>query len=117
LYYHAYSCGEAHVQPCPRMMQYREARRMYDEVVAMIEIQRTLDEREEAVREEERQDEERRVTAETETVGAEADEGRVTSEAEERIRGQIAEAQKFISDIELPILVIGAYLRAEDGEL
>jgi len=116
LYYHAYSCGDAHVQPCPRMLQYREARRMYDEVVAMIEVQRTLDEREEAVEEEERPDEEGRVAAETEAVGSGPDEGRVASEAEDRIRRQIAEAQSFISDIELPTLIIGAYLGAESGE-
>jgi len=115
LYYHAYSCGEAHVQPCPRMLQYREAKRMYDEVVAMIEVQRTLDEREEAVEEEERPNEEERVAAETEAGGSGPYEGRVASEAEDRIRRQIAEAQSFISDIELPSLIIGAYLRAESG--
>jgi len=69
---------------------------MYDEVEAMIELQRTLDEREEAVEEEERPNEEERVAAETEAVGSGLDRGRVASEAEDRIRRQIAEAQSFI---------------------
>jgi len=117
LYYHAYSCVEAHEQLCPRMLQYREARRMYDEVVAMIRIQRTLEEREETVEEEERRSEEERVATETGNVRSGPNEARVASEAEDRIGGQIAEAQSFISDLELPILIISAYLRAEDGEI
>jgi len=116
LYYHAYSCREAHVQPCPRMLQYEEARRMYDEVVAMTEVQRTLDEQERVVEEERRLDEERRVAAEAEAVDSGSDEDRIASEAEDRIRRQIDEAQSFISDIELPTLIIGAYLGVESSE-
>jgi len=116
MYYYAYSCREAHVQPCPRMLQYKEARRMYNEVVAMTEVQRTLDEQERVVKEERRLDEERRVAAEAEAVDSGSDESRIASEAEDKIRRQIEEAQSFISDIELPALIIGAFLNVESSE-
>jgi len=117
LYYHAHSCVEAHEQLCPKFLQYREAMRMYNEVVGMIRMQRTLEEREETTEEGEERIEGERVATETESVETGSVEARMASEVGIRIRGQIAEAQSFISDLESPILQISAYLAAENVEL
>jgi len=117
LYYHAHSCVEAHEQLCPKFLQYRDAMRMYNEVVGMIRMQRTLEGREEEAEERGEQDEGGRVATETECVRRGTNEVRVASEAEDRIGGQIAEARSFLSDIESSILQISAYLAAENSEL
>jgi len=117
LYYHAHSCVEAHEQLCPKFLQYREAMRMYNEVVGMIRMQRTLEGREETAEEREERNEGGGVATETESVETGSNEARMASEAGVRIRGQIAEAQSFISDLESPILQISAYLAAENVEL
>jgi len=90
---------------------------MYNEVVGMIRMQRTLEGREETAEERGERNEGGGVATETESVQSGSNEARVASEAEDRIGVQIAEARSFISDLESPILQISAYLAAENVEL
>jgi len=117
LFYHAHSCVEAHEQLCPKFVQYREAMRMYNEVVGMIRLQRDLERREETAEEREERNEGGGVVTETESVQSGSNEAGVASEAEDRVGGQIGEARSFISDLESPILQISAYLAAENIEM
>jgi len=116
LYYYAHSCVESHEQLCPKFLQFKDAMRMYNEVVDMIRMQRSMEEREEAVREREEPNEGGRVVTEG-SSGVNIDEARAAAEAEDRTEGQIAEARGYISDIQMATLQIGAYLAAEDSEL
>jgi len=117
LYYHAHSCVEAHEQLCPKYLQFKDAMRMYNEVVGMIRMQRTMEGREETAGEREERNEGGRVVTEDRSAQCGSDQARVATEAEDRIGGQIAEARSYISDIELAILQISAYLAAEDSKL